>query len=39
MPAPEPLVPLVETLGVSVRLGGQEVLSRIDLAVRPGEVV
>ena len=39
MPAPEPLVPLVETLGVSVRLGGQEVLSRIDLAVRPSEVV
>ena len=36
MPAAEPLV---EALGVSVRLGGHDILRRIDLAVRPGEVV
>ncbi|MBI4252410.1 MAG: metal ABC transporter ATP-binding protein [Candidatus Tectomicrobia bacterium] len=36
MPAAEPLV---EALEVSVRLGGQDILRRIDLAVRPGEVV
>ena len=31
--------PLVEARGVGVRLGGQSILHRIDLAVHPGEVV
>lgn len=31
--------PLVEALGLSVRLGGAEVLQSVDLAVRPGEIV
>jgi zinc transport system ATP-binding protein len=36
MPAAEPLV---EARGVGVRLGGQDILSHIDLAVGPGEIV
>ncbi|MEK6710515.1 MAG: metal ABC transporter ATP-binding protein [Nitrospinota bacterium] len=39
MAAADPLVPLVEARGVGLRLGGQPILSHVDIEVRPGEIV
>ncbi|MGF1612017.1 MAG: zinc ABC transporter ATP-binding protein ZnuC [Kiloniellales bacterium] len=37
--ADTPTAPLVEAAGVSVTLGGKPILSAVDIAVRPGEIV
>ncbi len=38
-PPVDPASPVLESRGVSVRLGGRDVLSGADLALRPGEMV
>lgn len=38
-PAPGPVSPLIDVADLAVRLGGREVLTGVDLQVRPGELV
>ncbi len=38
-PIPSLAPPLIDTKGLTVRLGGRTILDRVDLEVRPGEIV